>query len=332
VKHTFVAAAVLVGACGLAHAQTLGRGGTVAGGQGGSDQLETCEAPKGTLAVVEPQSHMLSSLSRYGLGSPVGVLRMMVQQSNCFQVVERGAGMRNMMQERDLARSGELQSDANVGKGQMAVADFILTPALVFSDNNAGGVGGALGGLGGLLGGNAGRVIGGVAGSLKFKQAETSLLLADSRSGIQVASATGSAQQTDFAIGGALFGPLSAAGGGYTSTAEGKVIVGALLDNWNNIVRNVRNNSSLVAGRPSVASQRNAAESVKANMGAPGDVMVAKIAGVKVLRQPRDGASEMQTLTRSDEVLLVGEEQNGFQKVTTARGDGWVKAILLRKP
>ena len=323
-------------ACGGAAAQTLGRGGSLAGGgagpsgaQGASDQLEHCDAPKGTLALVEPQSHVLSNLSRYGLGSPSGVLRMLVQQSNCFQVVERGVGMNTMMQERSLAQSGELQSGSNIGKGQMAVADFVLTPSVVFSENNAGGVGGA---LGGIIGGNAGRILGGVAGGLKFKQAETNLLLVDARSGIQVAAAQGSAQATDFAIGGALRGPHAAAGGGYTNTAEGKVIVGSFLDNWNNIVRNVRNNASLVAGRPSVASQRNAADSVKANMGAAGDVMVAKIAGVKVLRQPRDGAPELQTLTRSDEVLLLGEDQNGFAKVTTARGDGWVKAILLRKP
>jgi curli biogenesis system outer membrane secretion channel CsgG len=335
IRTSLILAAVAL-AWGAAGAQTLGRGGSVASGgagpagaQGASDQLERCDAPKGTLALVEPQSQVLSNLSRYGLGSPSGVLRMLVQQSNCFQVVERGVGMNSMMQERALGQSGELQSGSNVGKGQMAAADFLLTPSVVFSENNAGGVGGA---LGGIIGGNAGRILGGVAGGVKFKQAETNLLLVDARSGIQVASAQGSAQATDFAIGGALLGGVAAAGGGYANTAEGKVIVGSFLDNWNHIVRNVRNDASLVAGRPSGASRANAAASVKADMGAAGDVMVAKIAGVRVLRQPRDGAPELQTLTRSDEVLLLGEEQNGFAKVTTARGDGWVKAILLRKP
>ena len=56
-----------------------------------------------------------------------------------------------------------------------------------------------------------------------------------------------------------------------------------------------------------------------------------KINGVKVLRQPRDGSGDIQTLTRNDEVLLNGEEMNGFVKVTTSRGEGWVKAILLGK-
>ncbi len=60
--------------------------------------------------------------------------------------------------------------------------------------------------------------------------------------------------------------------------------------------------------------------------------MVPKIAGVKVLRQPRDGGGDLQTLGRNDEVILAGDEQNGYTKVTTSRGDGWVKSILLRKP
>ena len=42
-------------------------------------------------------------------------------------MVERGLGMQNMMQERALAKSGELKQDSNVGGGQMVSADYILT-------------------------------------------------------------------------------------------------------------------------------------------------------------------------------------------------------------
>jgi curli biogenesis system outer membrane secretion channel CsgG len=328
--------AVLGGAAACAGAQTLGKGGSMASGGAGPDgsqnansQLERCDAPKGTLAVVEPHTQEGQSLQRYGLGSPTGVLRMLVQQSNCFQVVERGVGMNNMAIERQLAASGELQRDQNIGKGQMVAADFILTPSVVFSENNAGGVGGA---LGGLIGGGKGQAIAGIAGGVKFKQAETNLLLADARSGLQVAAAQGSAEKADFALGGSVLGQISAAGGGYGNTAEGKMIAASFLDNWNNIVRNIRSNPSLIQAHASIASKQNAAMSVPANAGAPGDVMIAKIAGVKVLRQPRDGGGELQTLGRNEEVILAGEDQNGYTKVTTSRGDGWVKAILLRKP
>jgi curli biogenesis system outer membrane secretion channel CsgG len=293
-----------------------------------NSQLERCDAPKGTLAVVEPQSQVLGNLQRYGLGSPTSVLRMLVQQSNCFQVVERGVAMGNMMQERALARSGELQTGSNIGKGQMAAADFIVNPSVVFSENNAGGVGGA---LGGLLGGRAGALAGGIAGGVKFKQAQTSMLLVDARSGIQVAAAEGSAEKADFALGGALFGGGGgAAAGGYGNTNEGKMIAASFVDNWNNIVRSIRGNPSLIQGR-GTASEANAAGSVRANAASAGDVMMPKINGVKVLRLPQDGAGEVQSLGKNDEVLMLGEERNGYAKVTAPRGDGWVKAILLRK-
>ena len=53
-----------------APAQTLGEGGSAAqgsagpsGAQNANAQLEKCDAPKGTIAVVEPQSHILAGLS-----------------------------------------------------------------------------------------------------------------------------------------------------------------------------------------------------------------------------------------------------------------------------
>ncbi|HET9645137.1 MAG TPA: CsgG/HfaB family protein [Burkholderiaceae bacterium] len=319
----------------FAVAQDLGRGGSMATGSAGPDgatnnassQLERCDSPKGTLAVVEPQDSVTASLQRYGLGSPTQVLRMLIQQSNCFQIVERGAAMANMMQERALAQGGQMQRGSNIGAGQMVAADFIVNPSVVFSENNAGGIGG------GLLGRLGGGVVGGILGGLKFKQAQTSLILVDARSGLQIAAAEGSAQNTDFNIGGALFGGgAGAALGGYTNTNEGKVIVASFIDNWNNIVRVIRNNSSLVQATGGAASKRNATVSVQADASAEGDVLVPKIAGAKVLRTPQDGAAELQTLSKSDEVLYLGEEKNGFMKVTAPKGDGWVKKVLLRKP
>lgn len=336
IARIFVAGVTLVSAL-PALSQQLGQGGSPAqggagpqGAQNANPQLETCDRPKGTVAVVEPQSQVLASLQRYQLGSPTGIIRMVIQQSHCFQVVERGAGMQNMAQERALAQSGQLQAGSNIGRGQMAVADFIVTPNVVFSENNAGGVGA---GIGGLLGGRAGALVGGIAAGLKFKEAQTSMLLVDSRSGIQVAAAEGSAQSADLALSGALFGWGGGGGiGGYGNTNEGKVIAASFVDNWNNIVRAIRNNASLVAPTAGPASQANAAASLQADAGAPGDVMVPKIAGAKVLREPRDGAPEVQTLSKMDEVLLLGEERNGYVKVTASRGDGWIKKILLRKP
>jgi len=230
-------------------AQQKGKGGSEIqgsagpGGSQGDNGLEHCDKPMGALTVVEPQDYVSQSLSRYGLQSPTGLIRMMVQQSNCFIVVERGIGMQNMMQERALQESGELRQNSNMGGGQMVSADFILTPAVVFSENNAGGVGGA---LGGLLGGKSGSLIGAAAGSLKFKEAQTSMLVADARSGVQVAAAEGSSKKADLRLSAALFGGSAAGGlGGYANTNEGKVIAASLMDNYNNVVKSVRNQPSL---------------------------------------------------------------------------------------
>jgi len=295
-------------------------------------QLEKCDAPEGTLAVVEPHDQIMASLGRFGLQSPTALIRMIVQQSNCLQIVERGMAMQNMMQERAPATGGQMQSDQNIGKGQMVAADFIVTPAVAFSENNGGGVGGAIGGLLGRFGG-AGAVVGAVAGGLKFKEAQTSMLLSDTCSGIQVAAAEGSAKQTDFALGGSMLGSGGgAAMGGYSNTNEGKVIAASFLDNWNNIVRAIRNNASLIQAKAGVAAQANAAGSVKAGAASEGDIMVAKIAGAQVLKGPADGSGVLMALTKADEVLYLGEERNGYLKVTSPKGDGWVKKVLLKKP
>ena len=136
--HLIRAAAVATCVAGLTGCLTMpptsgGGTGPVTGAVGGataanaSGELERCERPLGTIAVVEDQNaHWYGYYrSRYGqLGSTVPVLRMMIQQSNCFVVVERGGAMRNLQAERSLEQSGELRGGSNFGRGQMVAADF----------------------------------------------------------------------------------------------------------------------------------------------------------------------------------------------------------------
>jgi hypothetical protein len=304
-----------------AQSQTLGGAETQASNQSIS---EKCDAPKGTIAVSEPQSEVVTALLRSGLQSPSGLIRMIIANSNCFQVVERGQGFQNMMQERALASGGQMQAGQNVGQGQMVAADFVITPSVVIAANTSGGVGGGLAGLGGGF-----ALLGAIAGNLKFKEASTAMVMSDVRSGLQVAASEGSAKKTDFNVGGFILGAGGAGAlGGYTNTAEGKLIAASFLDNWNNIVKNIRNNPSLIQAKAGAASQANASNSVRADAGA---VWVAKIAGVKALAEPRDGAREVASLGRSDEVVAEGDEKDGFMKVATAKGTGWVKIIMMRK-
>lgn len=241
----FLTATLGMAQCWATEPTLGGSSGNVATGSAGgatsegSSQLERCAESLGTVAVVEDQAApWYASLSQYKLGSTVPVLRMMIQQSNCFVVVERGRAMKNMMQERALEQSGEMRQGSNFGKGQIAAADYTMSPSIQFSQKGTGGMGGALGGLFGSMG----RVVGAVAGGLKSNEAATTLLLIDNRSSVQLAAAVGSAKNYDFNLFGGMFG--SDAGGtlgGYTNTPEGKILTAAFMDSYNQLVRAVRN-------------------------------------------------------------------------------------------
>jgi hypothetical protein len=210
-----------------------------ANSQNANSQLERCPSSLGTIAVVEdtnaPWYGVLTG--QYHLGSTTPVLKLLIQQSNCFVVVERGRAMNNMMQERALEDSGELRKGSKFHKGQMVSADYSMSPSITFSNQNAGGMGGGLGGINRALG-----VFGAVAGSMNVKEASTLLTMIDNRSGVQLAAAEGSTKNVDFGAMGALFGSSAGGGlGGYSNTAEGKVIVAAFTDSYNNLVRAVKN-------------------------------------------------------------------------------------------
>jgi hypothetical protein len=235
----------LLACAGAASAQEVGGGskGAVTGAAGGatadgaSGTLERCDQTLGTIGVVEDQNAgWYRTLQSYKLGSTVPVLRMMIQQSNCFVVVERGAAMQNMNVERQLQKSGEMREGSNFGAGQMVAADYTMSPSIQFSQNT-GGVGGALAGLSRSLG-----ALGAIAGGIKTSEASTTLLMIDNRSGVQLAAAEGTAKNTDFAGFGAAYGWAGAGGaGGYTSTPEGKIIIAAFADSYNQLVKVVRN-------------------------------------------------------------------------------------------
>ena len=286
--------------------------------------VEKCSRKLGVMAVAEPHGGW-GYLSAYQLGSPEQLLRMMVQQSGCFDVVERGIAMQNIQQERSLAEGGELRGESNVGKGQMQAADFVMTPAVQIAANNTGGVGGAL--AGGLLNKFG---LGGVAGGLKFKEASTSLVIADVRSSLQVASAEGKATKTDFDIGGwGWTGAAFGAANGYTNTPEGKVIAASLLDNWNHIVVAIRDNPSLIKTH-SDSGDVNAGNSTRA--GAPakaGEILMARIANVKVYAGPSKDSKVLGTLSKSDELIASGDQKNGFVQVDSSNFSGWVQRSLV---
>ena len=329
--------AVLFAVFGIAQADGVtdmkkGEGGSEISGSAGTSgahdpnsDLTYCDKALGAVAVAEPQSHVLAALGQYGLQSPSGLLRLLIQQSNCFLVVERGVGMQNMMQERQLAQSGQLRGESNMGGGQIITADFILTPSVVFSESNAGKIGGA---IGGLLG-RKNRLIGGVAGGLKFKEAQTTMLLADARTSLQVAAAEGSAKKADFGFGVLLGGGgVGGALGGYGNTNEGKVVAASLADNYNGIVQAVRNDPNLQRDVGTLA-QEAGAESKAGTVFNEGDIVRSKIPNVKIHASPNASSPVVTKIGPGDSVIYMGEEQDGFIHVESGDGGGWVKKLFI---
>ncbi|MFT3778769.1 MAG: CsgG/HfaB family protein [Ottowia sp.] len=243
-------AAMLLAGCettdmkmGSQDAKTVATGSAAgAATSGESGALEKCASPLGTVSLVENQSAGWYTIltGEYKLPPTANLLRLLVQQSNCFVVVERGAaGMRAMSRERELMQSGQMRQGSNFGGGQMVASDYGLSPEIVFSADNAGGIGGV---LGGLVGGGRGRAVAAIGGSMQTRQASALLTLVDNRSGVQVAASEGSASKTDLNLFGGLAGGSGGAGlGGYTNTPQGKVISAAFMDAFNQMVRSLRN-------------------------------------------------------------------------------------------
>ena len=234
------ASAALLSGC-LATSPSLGGNkGVVSGAasgesaEGNNSGLESCSETLGTLAIDEDTSATwYGHLRSHQLGSTVPVLRLMIQQSNCFVIVERGRAMNNLMRERELARGEESRAGSNFQKGQMVAADYTMSPEVQFADKTGGG-GAGLGGFGGGL-------LAAVAGSIGRNEASTTLLLIDNRSGVQIAAAEGTASNFDFGLFGAGWGGgLVGSAGGYAKTPQGKVVTAAFADSYNQMVKALR--------------------------------------------------------------------------------------------
>ena len=219
-------------------------------------EIPTCSKPLGTISVIEPEDGV-NWWSGQQLPAPSKLIKVFVNKSRCFTLVDRGVGMGAAMAERDLAASGELRNRSNIGKGQIRAADYVLVPDLISQNSNAGG--NAISGLlGGLMGGNVGRVVGGL--DFKKKTADVVLTVTDVRSSEQVAMAEGSAKKTDigWGAGGGLFtgSGLGGAGvGGYANTELGQVIALAYLQAYTDLV-------AQLGGLPDNASAANAQQAV----------------------------------------------------------------------
>ena len=167
----------------------------------GEQEIPVCSHRIGTLAIVPPDKEWWRELN---LGSPEAIIKIFVQQSGCFTMVNRDRAMNSRAMERALADKGELQRGSNMGKGQVKAADYFLQPDIVSTNKNSGG-GGAGAAVGGLLGhfGGWGGAVGALAGSINVKKGEANVTLdlVNARTTEEEALTEGYARKTDISWG-----------------------------------------------------------------------------------------------------------------------------------
>src|SRR5438445_10032473 len=221
----------------------------------GEQEIPICSHRIGTLAIVPPDKEWWRELN---LGSPEAIIKIFVQQSGCFTMVNRDRAMGSRSMERALADSGELQRGSRMGAGQVKAADYFLQPDIVSTNKNSGG-GGAGAAVGGLLGhfGGWGGAVGALAGSINVKKGEANVTLdlVNARTTEEEALTEGYARKTDIswgAGGGAgWWGGFAAAGGyGYQNTEIGQVVVLAYLDVYKKLMTQLGGYSAIPAPAP----------------------------------------------------------------------------------
>jgi hypothetical protein len=165
--------------------------------------------------------------------------RLLIQQSNCLVIVDRGEAAAAARAEKvDARNSGEVRDGSNMGKGQEVAADFVLRSMVLSMEEKSSGFN-----AGGLI--PFASVIG-VSTGTKTKIANVQLVLSDVRASLQLAAAqgTGSTANTGLAVG--VMGRAGAAlgGAGYKSeekSPEATVLLQAFADAYNKMVPAMRN-------------------------------------------------------------------------------------------
>ena len=181
------------------------------GAQASRPRIERCDRTLGTISIVEEtdQPWMPRFTQEYGLQSTVPLLRLIIEQSTCFIIVERA--YHNAQAE----RAGQLRQGGSARKMQMAAADYTATPSMSFGARGSGRESNLAGGLSAPAG---------PAVASPFSDASTMLLLTDNRSGIELAAAQGSTRKWDVGMLPAIYGASPGTGTGYSNSPQGMVL------------------------------------------------------------------------------------------------------------
>lgn len=191
-----------------------------------------CARKLGTLSIVDGDNS--SYWTAWNLAAPSKLLKVLVQRSGCFNLVDRGSGLNAAEKERAIGGNLGLQRGANVGQGQIKAADYVLVAEIQGANGNVSGSGVA-GGIGGLLGGRVGGLLGGIKS--KKLEANTVVSLTNVRTTETLATEEGYAAKNNLSFGGGgFFAVAGAAGGGYDNTEIGRIVTLSFIQAYSKLV------------------------------------------------------------------------------------------------
>lgn len=198
-----------------------------------------CVRKLGTLSIVDGDDPR--SWTQYSLAPPQKLLKVLVQRSGCFNLVDRGSGLQAAERERQIGGHLGLQRGSNVGQGQIKAADYVLVAEIQGANGNVSG-GGAAAGIGGVIGGPVGGLLGGIRS--RKMEANTVLSLTNVRTTETIATEEGYAAKNSlsFGAGGGGFwgsGAAAAVGGGYDNTDIGKIVTIAFIQAYSKMVNSL---------------------------------------------------------------------------------------------
>jgi len=191
-----------------------------------------CYRKLGTVSVMDGDDP--SGWTQFQLAGPQKLLKVLIQRSGCFNLVDRGSGLSAAQRERDVAGGLGMQRGANVGQGQIKAADYVLVAEVQAADRDSGGS--AIGaGLGGMVGGSFGAALGGI--STRKMEANTVLSLTNVRTTETIAVQDGYAAKNSMSFGGGgFFAVGGVVGGGYDSTDIGRIVTLAFIQAYSKMV------------------------------------------------------------------------------------------------
>lgn len=188
-----------------------------------------CDAPIATVVLASDQQ--AAQLAQYGLpSSSLPAMRLVARQSNCFTLINRDVAQQTVQAERTLRSDG---SSGNFGAGRITTAEYTMMVEVLVSKESggAGSAGSALLGFIPYVGGIASIAATGV----RTHDAQVLLTLIDNRSAVEVTSVTGRATGASYNLMGSGYGDA----GGYDSSAQGKIVLSAMVDAMNQIIPQV---------------------------------------------------------------------------------------------